>query len=94
MAQMPELIVDSIQNGKKQFIEKYVKNYELKQAWINYVDTQTKFVHAAIKTGSTIGFVLGKELLDTKVQKIVNPLDIDWFKAGWDAWTSHSNKKT
>jgi len=94
MFNIPELMVDSVQNGKKQFINKYITNPELARAWTEYVDTQTKFLHVSIKTGTTVMTTAGREVMETKVEKIFNPFNIDWFIAGWDAWTAQTNKKS
>ena len=94
MFNIPELMVDSVQNGKKQFINKYITNPELSRAWTQYVDSQTDFLHTSIKTGTTVMTTLGREVMETKVEKIFNPFSIDWFRAGWDAWTTQSNKKS
>jgi hypothetical protein len=94
MFNIPELMVDSVQNGKKQFINKYITNPELARAWTEYVDTQTKFLHVSIKTGTTVMTTAGREVMETKVEKIFNPFNIDWFRAGWDAWTAQTNKKS
>ena len=94
MYNISELTVDTIQNGKKQFITKYITDPELATAWTNYVDTQTVFLHASIKTSTTIMTALSREVMETKVEKIFNPFTIDWFKAGWDAWTTQYNKKS
>lgn len=94
MINMPELAVDSIQNGKKQFIEKYITNPQLKQAWTDYVDAQTKFLHVSIRTATTVATEVGRDMMETRVEKLFNPFSIDWFRAGWDAWTTQSNKKS
>jgi len=94
MYNIPELTVDIVQNGKKQFINKYITNPNLKDAWTNYVDAQTEFLHVSIKTGTTVLTTVGREVMETKVEKIFNPFSIDWFRAGWDAWTTQTNKKS
>lgn len=94
MFNLPVLAVDAIQNGKKQFINKYITNPDMKQAWTNYVDAQTEFLHVSIETGTTVVTTLGRDLMETKVERLFNPFSIDWFKAGWDAWTTQSNKKS
>jgi hypothetical protein len=93
MFNIPELTVDSIQNGKKQFIEKYITDAVLAKSWTEYVDSQTKFLHVAMKTGTTVATSVGKQFMDTKVEKFFNPFSIDWFKAGWDAWVQQSTAK-
>lgn len=90
MFNIPELMIDSVQNGKKQFINKYITNPELARAWTEYVDTQTKFLHVSIKTGTSVVTTLGREVMETKVEKIFNPFSIDWMRAGWDAWMQQS----
>ena len=94
MFNIPELIIDSVQNGKKQFINKYISNASLNHAWTEYVTAQTNFLHTSIKTGNTMMTVLGHELMETKIEKVFNPFSIDWTKAGWDAWMTQSNKKS
>lgn len=94
MYNIPELTVDAIQNGKKQFINKYITSPDLKHAWTSYVDSQTEFLHVSIKTATTVFTTVGREVMETKVEKIFNPFSIDWFRAGWDAWTAQVNKKS
>ncbi len=93
MFNIPELMIDSVQNGKKQFINKYITNPELAKAWTQYVDTQTEFLHVSIKTGTAVATTMGREFMETKVEKIFNPFSIDWMRAGWDAWMQQSVAK-
>lgn len=93
MYNISELTIDTIQNGKKQFISKYITDPELSQAWKNYVDTQTVFLHASIKTSTTIMTTLSREIMETKVEKIFNPFSINWMRAGWDAWMQQDTAK-
>lgn len=94
MFNIPEMTVDAIQNGKKQFIAKYITNPNLKEAWTDYVDAQTEFLHTSIKTGTTVFTTVGREMMETKVERLFNPFSIDWFRAGWDAWATQANKKS
>ena len=94
MFNIPQLTVDAVQNGKKQFINKYITHSDLQRAWTSYVDAQTEFLHVAIKTGTTVFTTVGKEMMETKVEKLFNPYNIDWFRASWDAWTAQNNKKS
>lgn len=93
MFNIPELMIDSVQNGKKQFITKYITNPDLAKAWTQYVDSQTEFLHVSIKTGTTVATTMGREFMETKVEKIFNPFSIDWMRAGWDAWMQQSVAK-
>jgi len=74
----PEVLVDTIQHGKKQFIKKFMKHPELSQAWNQYVDAQSIFVKQALKTNETTSMLL---------------MEIDWFQAGWDSLVKHNSKK-
>lgn len=93
MFNIPELVVDSIQNGKKQFIAKYITNPDLARSWTEYVDSQTEFLHVSIRTGTSVLTTIGREVMDTKIEKLFNPYSIDWMKAGWDAWMQQNIKK-
>ena len=86
MFNQPELLVDTIQNAKKQWIEKYVRNTDVKNNLNLFVDAQSKFLKTAIQTTSGILSTVGYEMLNTKIEKMFNPYGIDFFKAGWDAW--------
>ena len=86
MFNQPELLVDTIQNAKKQWVEKYVKNIDVKNNLNLFVDAQSKFTKTAIQTTSGILSTVGYEMLNTKIEKMFNPYGIDFFKAGWDAW--------
>ena len=86
------LTIDSIQNGKKQFIEKYIKNPNLKNSWTKYVDTQGAFLHSALETQLEVTSELTKTFMDTKLEKLYYPFGIDWFQAGWDAYQQNNRK--
>ena len=89
----PEMIVDTIQHGKKQFIKKYMKHPELSQAWNHYVDAQSVFVKQALKTKETTALLVMEKMIGTHGEKLFNPFGIDWFEAGWDAAVKNNLKK-
>jgi hypothetical protein len=89
----PEVLVDTIQHGKKQFIKKYMKHPELSQAWTKYVDDQSVFVKQAIKTNETTALLLIEKMIGSTGEKLFNPFGIDWFEAGWDAAVKNNLKK-
>jgi len=39
----PEIIIDNVQNSKKQFVETFVANKELQKSLIELIDAQTKY---------------------------------------------------
>lgn len=89
----PEVLVDTIQHGKKQFIKKYIKHPELSQAWNKYVDTQSVFVKQALKTNEATTMLVMEKMIGTHGEKLFNPFGIDWFEAGWDAAVKNNLKK-
>ena len=93
MFNQPLLFIDSVQNAKKQFVEKYVRNQDVKNDMIIYIDAQSKFLHSALEATSGIISTFAREMLHTKVEKLVNPFSIDWHKAGWDAWITQNRKQ-
>jgi len=90
MFNQPLLFIDSVQNAKSKFVEKYVRHQDIKADMIIDIDAQTKFLHSAVEATSNIISTCGREILHTKVEKLLNPFSIDWFKAGWDAWSAQS----
>jgi len=88
-----EVLVDTIQHGKKQFIKKYMKHPELSQAWNQYVDAQSVFVKQALKTNKTTSMLVMEKMIGTHGEKLFNPFGIDWFEAGWDSLVKHNSKK-
>lgn len=89
----PEVLVDTIQHGKKQFIKKYMKHPELSQAWNQYVDAQSVFVKQALKTNETTALLVMEKIIGTHGEKLFNPFGIDWFEAGWDSLVKNNLKK-
>lgn len=89
----PEIIVDTIQHGKKQFIKKYMKHPELSQTWNQYVDTQSVFVKQALKTSETCSLLVIEKMIGTHGEKLFNPFGIDWFEAGWDSLVKNKTKR-
>ena len=51
--------VDAIQNGKKQFVETFVKHEGIANALTNFVDSQTKYTKSAIDAGIAASTSLG-----------------------------------
>ena len=90
MFNQPLLFIDSVQNAKRQFVDKYVQNQDVRNDMIIYIEAQTKFLHSAVEAISGIASTCGREFSQTKLEKLFNPFGINWHKAGWDAWVSQS----
>lgn len=56
-----DLIIDTIQNGKKQFVNTYVTNKEVAAALNEFVDAQTAYTKNAAKAGTEMLTKLGTE---------------------------------
>ena len=74
-----DTFIDTVQNGKHQFIKNYIHNQELADAWTNFVETQATFCHAAVKTS------------DAMFRKMTEPKGVDWLAAGLDSWVKQGN---
>ena len=92
MFNQPELLIDTIQNAKKQWVEKCIRNQDIKNNCNIYIDAQSKFLKTALTVTSGVATVVGYEMLNTKIEKMFNPFGVDFFKAGWDAWVD-ANKQ-
>jgi hypothetical protein len=88
-----EVMVDTIQHGKKQFIKKYMKHPELSRTWNQYVDTQSAFVKQAFNTFETCNLLVVEKIIGSHGEKLFNPFGIDWYEAGWDSLVKKNNKK-
>lgn len=87
------LLVDTLQNGKKQFIKNHIKNPLMSSAWTKYVNTQTEFCHSIVDLQIEAISETSKAISETKLSKVFNPFGIDWFAAGWDAYVSRGLKE-
>ena len=87
------VMVDTVQHGKKQFIKKYIKHPEMSNTWNKYVDVQTVFAKQAIETGKNTVLLVGEKIIGTHGEKLFNPFGIDWFEAGWDSLVKNSAEK-
>lgn len=90
MFNQPLLFIDSVQNAKRQFVEKYIRHPDIKADMIIYIDAQSRFLHSALEATGNIISTCGREVLQTKVEKLFNPFSIDWHRAGWDAWIAQN----
>ena len=54
MFNQPLLFIDSVQNAKLQFVEKFVRHPDLKNDMIIYIDAQSRFLHSAVEATNGI----------------------------------------
>lgn len=50
----PETIIDTIQSGKKQFIESTITDRRFKDELVKLIDTQTEFAKGSVKSSLAI----------------------------------------
>lgn len=50
-----DFYIDTIQNGKKQFVNTFVQHESIRQALNSFIDGQTAYTKAAAKVGTEVG---------------------------------------
>jgi hypothetical protein len=70
--------IDTVQTGKKTFVNTFVTNETVKAALINFVDAQTAYTKEAVKAGTDAFTTVAKETV-TAVQ---NASKFDYTKFG------------
>jgi DNA transposition AAA+ family ATPase len=53
--------IDTVQNGKIQFINTFVKQDAIKEALVDFVDAQTKYTKEVVKTATEVTTTLAQE---------------------------------
>jgi hypothetical protein len=60
-----EAIIDAVQTGKKTWINTFVTNATVKEAMVNFVDTQADYTKKAARVGQDTVTVLTNEMVKT-----------------------------
>lgn len=92
MFNFAELTIDAVQNSKKQFINAYITNPELKEAWTDYVDAQTDFLYVAAATAHKV-FMASQEAVKPRMTAAFNPLNF-FMGSNWGQGTAQKTKKS
>jgi hypothetical protein len=58
----PETFIDTVQSGKKQFVNTFVQNDAVKKALNEFVDAQAAYTKAAVKTATEVNAKLVTEM--------------------------------
>jgi hypothetical protein len=58
----PETFIDTVQNGKKQFVNTFVQHDGVKKALNEFVDAQSAYTKAAVKTATEVNAKLVTEM--------------------------------
>ena len=81
--------VDTIQTGKKQFLEAFVKQEDVKKVLVQFVDAQTAYTKSAIDAGLQVSTTLSTLFTS---QSFYNNL-ADNFKSFVPAYSTNSKSK-
>ena len=63
-----EAIIDAVQNGKKTWVNTFVTTDAIKEAMVNFVDTQADYTKKAAKVGQDTVTVLASEMVKSMQQ--------------------------
>lgn len=56
-----DYVIDSVQNGKKQFVNTFVQHEGIKKALNDFVDGQTAYTKSAVKAGTEVSNRISEE---------------------------------
>jgi len=73
-----DAIIDTVQTGKKTFVNTFVTNESVKDAMIKFIDAQADYTKRASKVGMDTATTLTSEAMK-QVQEVVK---FDYVKAG------------
>jgi hypothetical protein len=75
-----DAIIDSVQTGKKTFVNTFVTNEATKEAMIKFIDAQADYTKRAAKVGTDTVTTLTSEA----VKAVQESAKFDWIKATQD----------
>jgi hypothetical protein len=87
-----DAIIDTVQNGKKQFVNTFVQNEAAKDAMVKFIDAQAEYTKKAAKVGMDTFTTLSTEA----VKAGQNAMKFDYTKFGegiMKAYTATTAKK-
>ncbi len=86
-----DTVIDTVQSGKKTFVNTFVTNETVKKALVEFVDAQTAYTKEAAKAGTDAFTTVAKET----VTAMQNAAKFDYTKFGegvMKAYTATSKK--
>jgi hypothetical protein len=75
-----DAIIDTVQTGKKTFVNTFVKNDTTKDAMIKFIDAQADYTKKAAKVGMDTATTLTSEM----IKQVEAVAKFDYVKAGQD----------
>ena len=82
-----DAVIDTVQNGKKQFVNTFVTNETMKEAFNSFVDAQTQYTKAAVKANTEAAASVAKEL----TKSLSEAAKLDYTKFGEGVMKAYSN---
>ena len=79
--------IDTVQNGKKQFVNTFVPNESIKETLNSFVDAQTEYTKAAVKTSQDTATKLASEM----TKAIGEVAKFDYTKFGEGVMKAYNN---
>lgn len=73
----PDFFIDTVQTGKKAFVNTMVQHQATKDALNKFIDSQTEYTKAAVKTATEVGTTLTQEAV--KAVQDVTKMDLTKF---------------
>lgn len=86
-----DTVIDTVQTGKKQFVNTFVQNEVVKDAMIKFIDAQADYTKKATKVGTDTASVLTSEFI--KMSQDAMKFDYSKFGEGvMKAYTAQGKK--
>jgi hypothetical protein len=73
-----DTVIDSVQSGKKTFVNTFVTNEAVKTAMVDFIDAQTAYTKGAVKASADMFTTVAKET----VSSVQNAAKFDYAKFG------------
>ena len=87
-----DAIIETVQTGKKTFVNTFVQNETVKEAMIKFIDAQADYTKQAARVGLDTATIMTQEI----VKASQNALKFDYVKFGegiMKAYTANTAKK-
>jgi hypothetical protein len=81
--------IDTVQTGKKTFVNTFVTNEKVKEAMISFIDAQTEYTKEAAKATTDMFTTVAKET----VTALQNAAKFDYAKFGEGIMKAYNSKK-
>ena len=86
-----DTLIDTVQTGKKQFVNTFVQNETVKNAMVTFIDAQADYTKKAVKVGMDTATVLTSEFI--KASQDAMKFDYSKFGEGvMKAYTAQGKK--